>query len=70
MSASVETLARDVEGLKHDVKNLNGWQKEQNGAIHRVEAKVDKLLLWMLTQALAVVLAAGGIIITLLRVAR
>lgn len=31
--------------------NMEGWQKSQNGTIHRVESKVDKLI-WMIMGAL------------------
>lgn len=38
-----------VAGLEHDMKNMKSWQQSQNGAIHRVEAKIDKLIFWGLT---------------------
>ena len=41
-------LGKKVEGLEHDVANLNGWQKTQNGALLRVDDKVDKLKLWII----------------------
>lgn len=35
-----------IAGLQHDLDNLKGWQKSQNGAIHRVEKKLDNLIMW------------------------
>lgn len=40
-------------GLEHDMDNMNGWQKSQNGAIHRVEEKIDKLTFWGMTFAVS-----------------
>lgn len=37
-------LGKKVEGLERDVTNLNGWQKKQNGALLRVDEKVDTLI--------------------------
>ena len=44
----IDIIENDVAGLKADVCNLKGWQKTQNGTIHRVEAKVEKLLYWIM----------------------
>ena len=41
-------LGKKVAALEKDVFNLNGWQKNQNGALLRVDAKVDGLKNWML----------------------
>lgn len=35
-----------IAGLQHDMANMQGWQKSQNGAIHRVEQKLDNLIMW------------------------
>lgn len=53
MSAEVDvvSLARDVSRHDESLHNLLGWQKAQNGAIHRVEAKVDKLIWWIMGTA-------------------
>lgn len=37
-------IGKKVAGLEADVENLNGWQKSQNGALLRVDGKVDKLI--------------------------
>jgi hypothetical protein len=59
--------AGGFEALKERVRNLEGWQKTQNGAIHRVESKIDRLQGWILTELAAVVIAAFGVIVMLLR---
>ncbi len=40
----VEVLEGDVGTIKADVNNLKGWQKSQNGSIHRVEDMVTKMI--------------------------
>jgi hypothetical protein len=57
-------LGKKVEGLEHDVANLNGWQKTQNGALLRVDDKVDKLKLWIIGVLASVV---AGIFINLVK---
>jgi hypothetical protein len=47
-----------IEGLKHDVNNLVGWQKSQNGSIHRVESKVDNIYKMLAGQFVAIIVAA------------
>lgn len=41
-------LRGEVAVLKADLINLQGWQKSQNGTIHRVDSKVDKLQYWIM----------------------
>lgn len=66
-------LAERVAKLEASTDNLVGWQKSQNGSIHRVEDKtdklndkIDKLQYWIMGQlaatvlALALFLAKGG----------
>jgi len=48
-----------LASLESRVINLEGWQKIQNGSILRVEAKIDKLIFWVMT-------AFGGFILTLI----
>lgn len=36
-------LKEDVARLNAEVHNLNGWQKSQNGALLRVDQKVDSV---------------------------
>ena len=48
---------KTIGGLQQSVKNLEGWQRTQNGNISRVEAKIDKLIFWAMTAA--VVFGAG-----------
>ena len=44
----ITELGRKVAALETNVENLNGWQKTQNGALLRVDEKVDKLKLWII----------------------
>jgi len=53
----IADLGKKVEGLEHDVANLNGWQKTQNGALLRVDDKVDKLKLWIISVLAGVVVS-------------
>jgi len=48
LADKIDVIENDVASLKADVCNLKGWQKTQNGAIHRVEAKVEKLQYWIM----------------------
>ena len=48
LADKIDVIENDVAGLKADVCNLKGWQKTQNGTIRRVEAKVEKLLYWIM----------------------
>lgn len=61
-------LAETVAALARDVENLRGWQKSQNGAIHRVEdhvervnTRIEKLQYWIMGQLAAVVMLALSI---------
>ena len=44
----IAELEKKVAGLERDVTNLCGWQKTQNGALLRVDEKVDKLKMWIM----------------------
>lgn len=44
----ITELGKKVEGQEHDIANLCGWQKTQNGALLRVDQKVDNLQKWIL----------------------
>lgn len=48
INKEVIRLNGEVVALRADVNNLTGWQRAQNGTIQRVDAKVDKLQMWML----------------------
>lgn len=37
-----------VYNLQARVENLEGWQKSQNGAIHELNAKMDRLYMWII----------------------
>jgi hypothetical protein len=41
------------------IKRLDGWQRQQNGSLQRVEAKVDSLKTWLISVLVAVVVDLG-----------
>lgn len=43
-----------LSSLESDVENLERWQSKQNGAIHEVNKKVDKLQYWIMGTAVGV----------------
>jgi len=54
-------LGKDVAGMKRDIANLQGWQKTQNGTLQRIDAKIDKLVYWLMGEMAAVILLAVSI---------
>lgn len=55
-----------IAKLEEAVKNLNDWQKTQNGALVRVDQKTDSIMRIMLGTAGTAALSFLGTIITLL----
>jgi hypothetical protein len=47
----------DLRETQRDVANLTEWQRNQNGALIRLDAKVDKLLYVALTAAIGALLS-------------
>lgn len=58
--ADVE-MVREVAGIKQDVHNLKGWQATQNGALIRLEGKVDRLVYWIMGEMAALILVVVGV---------
>lgn len=56
-------LERDVAAMKRDIDNLKGWQKTQNGTLQRIDAKIDKLVYWIMGEMAAVILLAATILL-------
>ncbi len=54
---TLDELNGRIENISARVANLEDWQKRQNGTIHRVEEKVDKMMYLHYTE-LAVILGA------------
>ncbi|HHY44819.1 MAG TPA: hypothetical protein GX512_03810 [Firmicutes bacterium] len=54
-------LERDVAAMKRDIANLQGWQKTQNGTLQRIDAKIDKLVYWIMGEMAAVIILAVSI---------
>lgn len=52
-------LAERVAALEADVDSLKEYQEKQNGHMQRIEAKVDKIYLWLIG-------LMGGVITSLL----
>ncbi len=48
-----------ISGLEHDMDNMKGWQKSQNGSIVRVEGKVDKLIFFQLSTVVGMLVSIG-----------
>lgn len=60
-------LGKDVARHDEAIRNLTGWQKDQNGAIHRVEAKVDRLIWWIMgTCAVQLLTLLVGLVVFLM----
>lgn len=55
---------------EEDVKNLVGWQKNQNGSLKMANEKIDKLLFWMAGVVASAALSFLGTIIVLLTLLR
>jgi hypothetical protein len=62
MEATSELNGR-VSALEASVDGLKEWQRSQNGHLVRTEAKVDKLLYWIMTEMAAIVILAFGILL-------
>ena len=58
------TIGEKISAIEQDVENLKGWQKSQNSAIYRVEAKVEKLLYWIMGQMAAIIILAISIFLS------
>ncbi|MCG8401353.1 MAG: hypothetical protein MJA84_07120 [Firmicutes bacterium] len=59
-------ILEEVATLKADVANLNGWQKNQNGALLRVDSKIENIYKIMIGTAGTAALSFLGTIVTLL----
>lgn len=52
-------LAERVAALEADTENFHDWQLKQNGSLQRLEAKIDKIYMWLIG-------LMGGVITSLL----
>ena len=41
-------LAERVAALEADTENFRDWQLKQNGSLQRLEAKIDKIYMWLI----------------------
>jgi len=60
---ATEEVATVVARHDERIENLEGWQKKQNGALIRIDQKVDRLLYWLMGEMAAFVLLAVGVFI-------
>ena len=58
-----ETLCPAHSGISEAVRRLDGWQKSQNGALLRIDQKVDRLLYWLMGEMAALILLVIGIFV-------
>jgi len=54
-------ICERVAGLERDVDNLKGWQKTQNGTLQRIDAKIDKVVWWLMGEMAAVILLVASV---------
>ena len=52
-------LAERVAALEADTENFRDWQLKQNSSLQRLEAKIDKIYIWLIG-------LMGGVITSLL----
>lgn len=45
----------EIAKMAEAIKNLRNWQEKQNGTIGKVEAKIDKLIWWIMAEFAGVV---------------
>ena len=55
-----------LKGIRARVKALEIWQKRQNGSIQRIEAKMDKLMWWHISELVAVIACFASVILSML----
>jgi hypothetical protein len=58
-----ESIATVVARHDEQIENLRGWQKTQNGALIRIDQKVDRLLYWLMGEMAALILLVIGVFI-------
>ncbi len=51
-----------LQVIQTKVKNLEDWQGRQNGTLHDINEKLDRLLLWLIG-ALFAALVSGGLLV-------
>lgn len=58
---AIDNVCPAHSGLQESVESLERWQAAQNGSIIRLEAKVDKLLFWAMTELAAIAILFIGV---------
>jgi len=62
--AEIIALRGRVATLEANVENLVGWQKAQNGSIHKVRDEVNDIKKWMVRATLGLAMNCIGIAAT------
>jgi hypothetical protein len=44
----MEEIAINLTEHAERIRNLEAWQKKQNGSLQRIEGKVDKIYIWLI----------------------
>ena len=63
VTMATEEVATVVARHDERIENLEGWQKKQNGALIRIDQKVDRLLYWLMGEMAALILLVIGIFV-------
>jgi len=63
MSMMDETVCPVHSGVAEAIRRFDGWQKNQNGALIRIDQKVDRLLYWLMGEMAALILLAVGVFV-------
>lgn len=56
-------IATKLENHNERLKNLEAYEKKQNGSLQRMEAKVDKILWWLLGSTFTIIMFLIGLIV-------
>lgn len=59
----METVVEKLSNHDSRIENLEEYQKKQNGTLSRLEDKLDKLKLWVMSGMLSIILLLLGAIL-------
>ena len=60
----METVVEKLSNHDSRIENLEEYQKKQNGTLSRLEDKLDKLKLWVMSGMLSIILLLLGAILS------
>ena len=64
MADGTVELGQRVATLEEAQRRTNGWQKEQDTTVVRLESKVDRLLWWIMGNMAAIILLLASVWLT------